>query len=105
MLQNVNSMDILIVGTVNRNRAIHGDVVVVEVLPEAQWKSRNSSLQTELRQEPTAEGHQRAIKQPTGHVVGVLLRNWRPFVATLQQGEAEKHGNKVRASRVSGGLS
>ena len=34
-----NESDILIVGK-DRNRAIHGDTVVVELLPEAQWKSK-----------------------------------------------------------------
>lgn len=27
---------------------------------------------------------------PTGHVIRVLQRNWRPYVATLQEGEVEK---------------
>ena len=34
-----NESDILVVGK-DRNRAIHGDSVVVELLPEAQWKSK-----------------------------------------------------------------
>lgn len=34
----------------------------------------------------------------TGQVVAVLQRNWRAYVATLQEGEAERHGgSKVLA--------
>lgn len=38
------SGDIFIWGMIDRNRAIHGDEVVVEMYPETQWKSRCMSL-------------------------------------------------------------
>lgn len=38
------SGDIFIWGMIDRNRAIHGDEVVVEMYPEAQWKSRCMTL-------------------------------------------------------------
>lgn len=37
--------DILIKGKKNRNRAIHGDIVVVQLLPASEWCSRTRSLQ------------------------------------------------------------
>ena len=36
--------DILIAGTLDRNRAIHGDVVAVQMLPKSQWKSKLNRL-------------------------------------------------------------
>ena len=36
--------DILIYGLVDRQRAVHGDTVVVELLPTASWKSRSKAL-------------------------------------------------------------
>lgn len=33
--------DILIVGAKDRNRAIHGDEVVVEIYPRSQWRARS----------------------------------------------------------------
>lgn len=40
----VFSNDILISGSAARNHTVHGDRVVVEVLPRSQWISRSSSL-------------------------------------------------------------
>lgn len=36
--------DILIHGMPARNRAIHGDLVVVEVLPRSEWRGRSSVI-------------------------------------------------------------
>eukprot|EP00111_Clytia_hemisphaerica_P007210 TCONS_00020958-protein len=39
-----NISQVLIHGTAARNRAVDGDSVVVELLPESQWKSRSTSI-------------------------------------------------------------
>ena len=36
--------DILIFGLEHRNRAVHGDTVVVEMLPKLQWRSRSNAI-------------------------------------------------------------
>lgn len=36
--------DILIMGMSSRNRAVHGDLVVVEILPRSQWLARSQAL-------------------------------------------------------------
>ena len=36
--------DVLIAGLVDRNRAIHGDVVAVELFPKSRWKSKLNRL-------------------------------------------------------------
>ncbi|KAI8373200.1 uncharacterized protein BYT42DRAFT_61558 [Radiomyces spectabilis] len=89
--------DILIVGNENRNRAVHGDMVVVELLSANHWaKAANeigyngASAEDEYEQLRLA----RAVdtEKPTGRVVGVLNRNWRSYVATIQEDSAETGG-------------
>lgn len=69
---------ISISGHPNRNRAIHGDLVAVQLLPEAEW--------------PTDE--QTQVKRPKGRVVGVLQRNWRDYVVSIQVDEGERSTDK-----------
>ncbi|KAG2423316.1 hypothetical protein HXX76_015463 [Chlamydomonas incerta] len=99
--------DILISGRGDMNRALDGDVVAVELLPEAQWRAPNAKLpggkpaaveggaeaaegegEEEERHEEVPEVFQVAPgehfndsagngKRPTGRVVGVIKRNWR----------------------------
>jgi len=72
--------DILIVGQVNRNRAIDGDVVAVELLPVSEWEIRHKKKSTSDSNDDELEEE----KRPTGRVVGIFTRNWRTYVSTLQ---------------------
>ncbi|XP_031571497.1 DIS3-like exonuclease 1 [Actinia tenebrosa] len=75
--------DILIQGMVNRNRAIHGDIVVVELFPKPMWKGKSTALNTN---EDTQDNERETSDVlPTGHVVGVLQRNWRDYMATFSE--------------------
>lgn len=100
---------LLILGREASNRAVSGDVVVVEVLPKSQWKApstkiieedtlnKNENADTDeaekeavvTEQERTAL--QQEVKktqgksvegraQPTARIVGVIKRNWRQYV-------------------------
>ena len=100
---------LLILGRENSNRAVSGDVVVVEVLPKAQWKApstkiieedtlnKNENADTEEGEGEAVvtEQERRALQeevkktqgkniesrpQPTARVVGVIKRNWRQYV-------------------------
>ena len=100
---------LLILGRENSYRAVSGDVVVVEILPKAQWKSPSTKIieeETLNRDEnaETEEGEnegvvtaqeqkalQKEVKvthnrskegspQPTARVVGIVRRNWRQYV-------------------------
>lgn len=55
--------DVLVLDAADRNRAVHGDVVVVEVHPMSRWPSP---------------------RRRCGRVVGVLESGWRDYVATAQ---------------------
>ncbi|XP_037308770.2 DIS3-like exonuclease 1 [Pungitius pungitius] len=78
------SCGVLVCGAKNRNRAVHGDVVAVELLPRSEWRGRTTAL-TEGQgggDEKSGEDADRK-PMPTGRVVGVLQRNWRDYVVTF----------------------
>ncbi|KAM5292142.1 DIS3-like exonuclease 1 isoform 2-T2 [Ctenodactylus gundi] len=78
--------DILVHGMKARNRAIHGDVVAVELLPKSEWKGRTAAL-CENDSEDKASGESPSEPMPTGRVVGVLQKNWRDYVVTFPSKE------------------
>lgn len=57
--------DILIHGMKARNRSIHGDVVVVELLPKNEWKGRTTAL-GENDGDDKASGESPSEPMPTG---------------------------------------
>lgn len=57
--------DVLIYGTKARNRAIHGDVVAVELLPHSEWKGRTAALGENESEEKTS-GEVYCEPMPTG---------------------------------------
>jgi exosome complex exonuclease DIS3/RRP44 len=101
---------LLIIGRESSNRSISGDSVVVELLPKEQWKAPSTKIIDEqsLHQNENAdveeaenviteserralqdeakkahEGDREAASQPTARVVGVVKRNWRQYVGTV----------------------
>ena len=91
--------DILIAGTLDRNRAIQGDIVVVQILPKSQWKSKINKLSkkkddmTLLDDEDNADHLQdevwekRADVCPTGKVVAIIQRKWKSYPASFPRKE------------------
>ncbi|RMZ91060.1 hypothetical protein DV736_g1698, partial [Chaetothyriales sp. CBS 134916] len=105
---------LLVEGRENSNRSISGDVVVVEVLAKDQWCAASTKVvdEEELNKNESAdndevgdvvitESERRALQeevkiahsagaeakaQPTARVVGVIKRNWRQFVGTIEAG-------------------
>jgi exosome complex exonuclease DIS3/RRP44 len=100
---------LLILGRENSNRCISGDSVVIEILPKDQWRAssdkvieedevnKNESAETEESDVVVTESERKALQedvkhahtaadakaQPTARVVGVVKRNWRQFVGTI----------------------
>ncbi|XP_062998598.1 DIS3-like exonuclease 1 [Elgaria multicarinata webbii] len=88
--------DVLIYGTKARNRAIHGDVVAVELLPRNEWKGRTAALCENETEEKTA-GEVCCETMPTGKVVGIIQKNWRDYVVTFpSQEESQSHGKNAQ---------
>ncbi|PGH12348.1 hypothetical protein AJ80_06758 [Polytolypa hystricis UAMH7299] len=113
---------LLILGRENSNRAIAGDIVVVELLPKDQWKApstkivdeetltkdenpepeENEAIITEKEkralQDEVRKAHAKTVEgrpQPTARVVGVVKRNWRQYVGNID--------NISVSSQLSGG--
>ncbi|XP_070833623.1 exosome complex exonuclease RRP44 [Chaetodon trifascialis] len=90
-----DSTEVLIQGLQNLNRAVHQDVVAVQLLPRNQWVAPSSVvLQDEgLAKDDNAEEEDEekalrisaaeAARKPTGKVVGIIKRSWRPFCGML----------------------
>lgn len=96
---------VLLVGRKNQNRSIEGDIVVIELLTKAEWRSPSNMAvdqeaadedseddgETARAGEPVATGDNSKITSqsaneelvPTGRVVAIAKRNWRPYCGTI----------------------
>uniref|UniRef100_UPI003AAC6BD3 exosome complex exonuclease RRP44 n=1 Tax=Centroberyx gerrardi TaxID=166262 RepID=UPI003AAC6BD3 len=91
-----DSTEVLLQGLHNLNRAVHQDVVAVQLLPRDQWVAPSAMVLQDdggAKDDDTAEEEEEekalksaaveAAKKPTGKVVGIIKRNWRPFCGML----------------------
>ncbi|KAK1588841.1 hypothetical protein Q3G72_027675 [Acer saccharum] len=96
--------EIIIYGRTNMNRAFDGDIVAVELLPQEQWHEEKSlSIADEEEEEedvhlapssaddaPRSTTPVNAVDQipvpsrPSGHVVGIIKRNWHSYCGSLE---------------------
>ncbi|KAF7689461.1 exosome complex exonuclease RRP44 [Silurus meridionalis] len=98
--------EVLLQGLQNLNRAVHQDVVAVELFPKEQWVAPSSVVLQDDQQNDEDTEEEEAEKKmenpvpdttmlkPTGRVVGIIKRNWRPFCGMLNQSqikEATRH--------------
>ncbi|KAL7824490.1 hypothetical protein AOLI_G00237310 [Acnodon oligacanthus] len=101
-----DSTEVLLQGLQNLNRAVHQDVVAVELFPKEQWVAPSSVVLQDDQPNDEETGEEEAEKKlenpvldpsrhkPTGRVVGIIKRNWRPFCGMLSQSqikEATRH--------------
>ncbi|KAK3732209.1 hypothetical protein QZH41_015302, partial [Actinostola sp. cb2023] len=88
----ISSSDIFIPGMTNRNRSVHGDVVAVELFPQSLWKGKSKALKSKDEDSCFLDllppGNEATDVMPTGHVVGILQRNWRDYAATFSEFKA-----------------
>lgn len=114
---------LIVLGRDNINRAIDGDVVVVEVLPKDQWKVPSTTIieeesvtkdenadaedgedliserERKLLQEEVRKTHSKSTEgraQPTAKVVGVIKRNWRQYVGHIDPSSTSRAGGQGR---------
>eukprot|EP00741_Cyanophora_paradoxa_P011248 tig00020554_g10867.t1 len=80
--------EVLVRGELARNRALHGDVVAVELLPESEWGAPQAGPADDDLYE--AAPSRRGRGAPAGRVVGVLQRADRAYAACLQAEDAER---------------
>lgn len=80
---------IIIPGRVNMNRALHDDVVGVELLPVTDWRSPNKKAPP-LPEGTTMEEAIAAKYTPSGRVAGILEAKRRQFCGSISTTDAEK---------------
>ncbi|XP_060754939.1 LOW QUALITY PROTEIN: exosome complex exonuclease RRP44 [Neoarius graeffei] len=98
--------EVLLQGLQNLNRAVHQDVVAVELFRKECWVAPSSVVLQDDQQNDEDADEEEAEKKlespvpvtsmlkPTGRVVGIIKRNWRPFCGMLNQSqikEATRH--------------
>ncbi|XP_072114895.1 exosome complex exonuclease RRP44 [Mobula birostris] len=94
------SKEVFIQGLKNLNRAIHEDVVAVELLPQEMWIAPSAVvLEDEGQVEEDGEVQQehllnkvttKNVSKPTGKVVGIIKRNWRPYCGMISKSEIKE---------------
>lgn len=114
---------LIVLGRENINRAVNGDVVVVEVLPKEQWKepsakiieeeaiTQNENADNEEGSDFVSEKERKALQeevkktqskstegraQPTAKVVGVIKRNWRQYVGHIDPSSTSRASTQGR---------
>lgn len=120
---------LLVLGRENSNRAVSGDVVVVEVLPKPQWKApstriveeetlnknENAEVEEGEGEAVVTEQERRALQeqvkkthgastegrpQPTARIVGVIKRNWRQYVGHVDSSSSSMSKQSRRQQTV-----
>ena len=68
----------------NRNRAIHGDKVAIELLPTKEWKGKSRALPSNPS---SSVSHDKSCDMvdplPTGRVIGIIHRTDREIVSSF----------------------
>jgi exosome complex exonuclease DIS3/RRP44 len=120
---------LIVQGRENSNRAVSGDVVVMEILPKDQWKAPSSKVieeedvnknenaenEEDEREAIVTEQERRALQaevkrthgkgvegrpQPTAKIVGVIKRNWRQYVGHIDQDSVRSRTKESRAQQT-----
>ncbi|CAG8461700.1 7034_t:CDS:10, partial [Cetraspora pellucida] len=119
ILSNVNSVDtqIMILGRPCLNRAIQGDVVAVQLLPKSEWLRTPTAVVVEEEEEANVtadlkedgepkeqsdelENEVFESSQPTGKVVGIIKRNWRPYCGFISKKSVKKSTTSTFSENV-----
>jgi exosome complex exonuclease DIS3/RRP44 len=120
---------LIIQGRENSNRAVSGDVVVLEILPRDQWKAPSSKVieEDEVNKNDNAEIEDDSAEavitdrerkalveevkraqgkstegkpQPTAKIVGVVKRNWRQYVGLIDKDSVKSGAKESRAQQT-----
>jgi exosome complex exonuclease DIS3/RRP44 len=118
---------LLILGRENSNRAVSGDVVVVEVLPKDLWKApstkiieeetvnKNDNAEAEDGENVVSERERKALQeevkrvhgqtaegkpQPTARIVGIAKRNWRQYVGHIDRDSVRSSSKSSRTQQT-----
>lgn len=86
---------ILVQGHAGLNRAVDGDTVALELLPESEWVAPSDIvledaeddpgdiLDDEAKMEKEKAKSKKVEREPTGRIVGIIRRKWRQYCGIL----------------------
>lgn len=85
--------EVLIQGRMNINRAVDGDTIAIELLPESLWVSATDVvLEPGIEEDDEEMAGEKAnletevgVKRITGKVVGIIRRNWKSYCGSLKK--------------------
>lgn len=98
----INFFKILIQGREHLNRAVDGDTVAIELLPESEWSAPSEIVLEEPEDADAGEDAEDADtskdleilkntsaanpaeRRPTGKIVGIIRRKWRQYCGILK---------------------
>ena len=91
MCSDVEKGEILIQGRLNLNRAVHEDIVAVEMFSKSDW-TNPSDVVLDVSVQPGAEitdskkvnASKTSHRLPTGKIIGIIKRSWRPYCGILE---------------------
>ncbi|KAG9492100.1 hypothetical protein GDO78_000557, partial [Eleutherodactylus coqui] len=89
----VENKEVLLQGLRNINRAMHEDVVAVQLLEKENWVAPSSvvlqdegesdDIESVEEKEKMLQTAERKSAKPSGKVVGIIKRSWRPYCGML----------------------
>ncbi|KAK3047549.1 exosome catalytic subunit dis3 [Extremus antarcticus] len=120
---------LVIQGRENSNRAVSGDLVVIEILPKDQWKApsskaideedvnknENAENEEDERETIVPEHERRALQEevrkthgkgadgqpkPTAKIVGIIKRNWRQYVGHIDRDSVRSQSKDSRSQQT-----
>ncbi|XP_050442392.1 exosome complex exonuclease RRP44 [Adelges cooleyi] len=86
--------NILVQGRENLNRAINGDIVAIQLLPESQWSAPANLViedYDDLENNETDLNKTEKPKEifPTGQIIGIIRKKWRQYCGIIQHSLVE----------------
>ena len=114
----VEGGEIAVSGREALNRSVDGDTVAVELLPRDQWRRVGDSGRLvddgegndveraagdggeQAQAHEGGDGGKDDVRRPTGRVVGIIRRGWRPYCGSLEPLKAGRKANPGQAVSV-----
>ncbi|KAM9954069.1 hypothetical protein ACTFIR_009193 [Dictyostelium discoideum] len=95
--------EILIQGIENINRAVDGDIVAVELFDQSKWNTPSTLIMLENEgveedDDSIAKDSLISKKQPTGKVVGIIKRNWKPYCGAVEFKQDNNNNNNTTST-------
>ncbi|XP_018423932.1 PREDICTED: exosome complex exonuclease RRP44 [Nanorana parkeri] len=96
----VEQKEIILQGLRNLNRAMHEDIVAVQLLEKENWVAPSSlvlqdegeseDIESVEEKENMLTNVEKSNAKPSGRIVGIIKRNWRPYCGMLSKSQIKE---------------